>query len=192
MQTIEQVSKRLSTDPNWFSKCMLGVVLSIIPIAHFVAYGYLFRLFRQGRERSEIALPEWTDWKELFIDGLICFLVLLIFAFLPVALMMTLVSFFTWDTFLTNVLLAPVYFLAGPVGCAALYLYVLSGNLGGIFNVDALIGLLKKGLPNYWVLTLAYLGLVLMLPFAYFAGGVIYFYLMGQVFKNLERRADNS
>jgi high-affinity Fe2+/Pb2+ permease len=43
---------------------------------------------------------------------------------------------------------------------------------------------------EFWVPTLALLGLSLLLPFAFFFGAVIYFYLMGYVFKNFEQSTD--
>ena len=86
--------------------------------------------------------------------------------------------------------LAPAYFFAGPLTGAALYLFGLRGDFADCFNVQALIGLLKKGAQGYWVATMAFLGLALMLPFAYFVGGVVYFYVLGSVFKDLEKSAD--
>ncbi len=175
---------------------MLGVVFSIIPIAHFVAFGYLYRLFRQGKARREIALPDWSDWKGMFIDGLKLFLVFLIFACVPLALMGALVNLFPWHSSFARIPMAPVYFFAGPLTCAALYLYLLNEDFKNCFNFQALLALLKGGIQAYWVPTLAYLGLLLMLPsayiFTYFIGGVVYFYLMGNVFKNLESRADKA
>lgn len=169
---------------------MLGVVLSIIPIAHFLAFGYLLRIFQQGKAHRDIVLPEWNDLKGLFVDGLKFFVIFLIFACIPIILMLILVMAFPWDTFLSKVPLAPAYFLAGPLSSAALYLYLLSGDFSSCFNIQAVIGLVKKGLNGYWVITLAFLGLLLMLPFAFFIGGVVYFYLMGRIFKNLELAAD--
>ncbi|HCR30981.1 MAG TPA: hypothetical protein DIV79_13290 [Opitutae bacterium] len=192
MHSIEQVTKRLSADRNWFNKCMLGVLFSIIPLVHFVAFGYLYRLFLQGKRQEEISLPEWSDWKELFVDGLKCFLVVFLFAFVPIALVTAMVSVFPWDSFLSRVPLAPAYFFAGPLSCSALYLYTLTGDFKSCFNFQAIGGLLRKGTQRYWVPTMAFLGLTLMIPFAYFVGGVIYFYLMGDNFKNLERKADGN
>ncbi len=169
---------------------MLGVVFSIIPIAHFVAFGYLYRLFAQGRAQRDITLPDWSDWKGMFIDGLKSFLIFLLFGFIPVALISALVSLFPWDSVFVKIPMAPVLFFAAPLPSAALYLYLLNEDFKNCFNIQALVGLLKAGIHAYWVPTLAYLGLLLMLPFTYFVGGVIYFYLMGNVFKNLERKAD--
>lgn len=192
MQTIEQVSKRLSSDPNWFNKCMLGVVFSIIPIAHFIAFGYLYRLFAQGKANRDLSLSDWSDWKGMFIDGLKFFLIFFLFGFIPVALMSGVVSIFPWDSVFAKIPMAPILFFAGPLSSAALYLYLLNEDFRNCFNFQALIGLLKAGIHAYWVPTLAYIGILLMLPFTYFVGGVIYFYLMGNVFKNLELRADRA
>jgi len=169
---------------------MLGVVFSIIPIAHFIAFGYLYRLFAQGKAQRDIKLSDWSDWKGMFIDGLKFFLVFFLFGLIPVALMSAVVNIFPWDSVFAKIPMAPVLFFSGPLASAALYLYLLNEDFKNCFNFQALIGLLKAGIHAYWVPTLAYIGLLLMLPFTYFVGGVIYFYLMGNVFKNLELRAD--
>ena len=190
MQTIEQVSKRLSSDPNWFNKCMLGVVFSIIPIAHFVAFGYLCRLFAQGKAQREISLPDWGDWKGMFFDGLKLFLIFFLFGFIPVALMSALVGISPWDSVFVKIPMAPVLFFAVPLPIAALYLYLLNEDFKNCFNFQALVGLMKAGIHAYWVPTIAYIGLLYILPFMYFVGGVIYFYFMGNVFNGLQLRAD--
>ncbi len=169
---------------------MWGVFLTFIPIAHFLAYGYLHRLFLSGKSQEELTLPEWGDWKGLFLDGLVFFLILLVFAGVPVGAMAILVKALPGGSFLAMIPLAPAYFIALPLASAAHYLYLLDGNIGNCFNYQGLTGLLKKGARFYWVPTLAFLGLLLMLPFAFFFGAVIYFYLMAYIFKNLESGAD--
>lgn len=171
---------------------MLGVLFSIIPVVHIVALGYLYRLFRQGKRRRDITLPDWSDYKGMFIDGLKFFLIILIFGCIPVALMSALVNLLPGGSMFAKIPMAPVLFFAAPLPSAALYLYLLNNDFKNCFNLRAIVGLLKKGAPAYWVPTLAYIGLLLMLPFTYFLGGVIYFYLMGNVFKNLEQRADKA
>lgn len=190
MPTIEQVTKRLRSDPNWFTKCMLGVLLSFIPIAHFFAYGYLYRIFKQGKRQSAFGLPEWDDWKGLFTDGLKFFFILLVFAGVPIGVMAALMEALPWDSYLAKVPMAPALFIAGPLASGALYLYLLDSDFKNCFNVQALSGLLKRTANDFWVPTLAFLGLALLLPFALFFGGVVYFYLMGYLFKNAELSAD--
>lgn len=190
MPTIEQVTKRLRSDPNWFTKCMLGVLLSCIPIVWFFACGYLYRLFKQGKRQSALALPEWDDWKGLFIDGLKFFFILLIFAGVPIGVMAALMTVFPEGSFLAKIPMAPVLFMAGPLASGALYLYLLDSDFKNCFNFQALSGLLKRTAKDFWAPTLAFMGLGLLLPVAFFFGGVVYFYLMGYLFKNVELSAD--
>ena len=192
MPTIEQVSKRLRSDRNWFTKCLLGVLFCCIPILHFLACGYLYRMFKAGKAQNAFVLPEWDDWKGLFIDGLKFFLIVLIFGGIPIALMSFAKFAIGWSagSYFANIPVAPALFIAGPLSCSALYLYMLEDDFSSCFNVQALTELLKRTAEDYWLPTLAFLGLSLLLPFAFFFGAVIYFYLMGYVFKNFELSAD--
>ena len=192
MPTIEQVSKRLRSDRNWFTKCLMGVLFCCIPILHFFACGYLYRMFRAGKAQKAFALPEWGDWKGLFIDGLKFFLIAFIFGLIPIALMTFAKLAIGWSTgsYFAHIPVAPAFFIAGPLTCSALYLYMLDEDFSNCFNIQALTGLLKRTVEEFWVPTLALLGLSLLLPFAFFFGAVIYFYSMGYVFKNFEQSTD--
>ncbi|MBC2607800.1 DUF4013 domain-containing protein [Pelagicoccus albus] len=191
MPTIEQVSKRVFSDNNWLKKCAIGGVLSLIPIVNILALGYLYQIFLQGRTSRNIVLPEWDDFKTLFVDGLRFLIVGIIFAALPIALV-TLFAELAFDGMIARIPLIPVLFLAGPVLSAALYLYSVKNDISDCFNVEALGIMLRKTAINYTVPTLAYLGLcmlgLVLLPFPFFFGGVFYFYVMGFTFQDLERR----
>ncbi len=192
MPTIEQVSKRVFSDNNWLKKCALGGVLSLVPIVNIIALGYLYQIFFQGRTEKDISLPEWDDFKTLFLDGLRFLVVGLIFAGLPIGLVV-LCAEMAFDGMLARIPLIPVLFFAGPLMSAALYLYSVKNDISDCFNVDALSIMLKKAAASYTVPTLAYLGLCMLgfvlFPFPFFFGGVFYFYLMGSAFKDLEKRA---
>lgn len=197
MPTIEQVSKRVFSDNNWLKKCAIGGLLSLVPVVNILAMGYLYQLFLRGRSGREIDLPEWEDFKNLFLDGLRLLVVGLIFAGLPIALG-TVLAEFTIDSDLARLPLIPILFLAGPLTGAALYLYSVKQDVGDCFSAEALGVMLRKTLARYAVPTLAYLGLCLLvvaplglvlLPFPLFFGGVFYFYVIGAIFRDLELRA---
>lgn len=197
MPTIEQVSKRVFSDNNWLKKCAIGGVLSLIPIVNILALGYLYQIFLQGRSEKGISLPEWDDFKTLFLDGLRFLVVILIFAGLPLGIA-TFLAEFTVENEIARLPLIPILFLVGPLASAALYLYSVKQDLSDCFSADALNVMLRKAVASYALPTLAYLGLCLivvaplglvLLPFPFFFGGVFYFYLMGSVFKDLENRA---
>ena len=107
---------------------MLGVLFSIIPMAHFVAFGYFYRLFLQGKRQEEISLPEWSDSKGLFVDGLKCFLVVFLFAFIPIAVISALVSF-SLGFFSCLVCASPRIFFARGLKLFCPISYTLTGIL---------------------------------------------------------------
>ena len=195
MPTIEQVSKRLFSDRNWLKKCAIGWVLSIIPIVNILAMGYLYQLFQAGKRGEDIALPEWDDLKTLFVDGLRFLVIGLIFAGLPLAVV-ALCAEFAFDGLVAKIPLIPVAFLAGPVMCAALYLYSVKDDIADAFNFEALGIMLRKGAIGYVVPTLAFLGVCLLgwplIPFAFFFGGLFYFYVMAYVFRDLQKRTSEA
>lgn len=197
MPTIEQVSKQVFSDNNWLKKCAIGAVLCLVPFVNIIAFGYLYQIFLQGRTAKAMVLPEWVDFKSLFMDGLRFLVVGLIFAGLPIALI-AVCSMTAFDDRLALLPMIPVVLIAGPLMSAALYLYTVRLELRDSFSLEALSVMLKKTAISYVVPTLAYLGLCLiivsplglvLLPIPFFFGGVFYFYVMGFTFKSLEQRA---
>lgn len=197
MPTVEQVSKQVFSDANWLKKCAIGGVVSLIPIVNIVALGFLYQIFLQGRSEKRIALPDWSDLKALFLDGLRFLVIGIIFAGLPLVAA-TLLAEFTVESEIARLPLVPVLFLVGPLTSAALYLYSVKNDIADSLNVEALNVMLRKAAIRYAVPTFAYLGLcllivaplgLLLIPFPFFFGGVFYFYLMGAVFRDLENRA---
>lgn len=197
MPTIDQVTKRLFSDKNWLKKCLIGGLLSY-PIIQILSFGYLYRIFIAAKKRQEFSLPEWGEWKELVVDGLKVFVIVIVFALIPAYLCSLIVGILGSVQSIFKVLWVPVIFLVGPLSCAALYLYSLREDFKDCFNFSALMILLQKGVIDYAVPTLAFVGiqqlvaftgLWILMPFFFFFGGVIYFYVMGRIFQNLEVRS---
>ena len=170
---------------------MIGGALSIVPVVNFFACGYLYRLFRDGKERKDFELAEWDDWKALFIDGAKFVVISLVFAGLPMLVLLGLSLLLPERSIIMQLPLIPVSFLVCPLTCAALYLYLASGDFKSCLNFNALAEMLKRSFLGYFGPTLAFLGLLMVcwavFPFAFFLGGMVYFYLMGQVFSRLEK-----
>ncbi len=60
------------------TKFLIGVILGIIPIANFFVYGYFLRCGAHSmKRRSE--LPDWDKWGELFLHGIMVFIMALIY-----------------------------------------------------------------------------------------------------------------
>jgi len=61
-----------------FSKLIIGILLSIVPIINFFAGGYLLECARSAKKKSS-ALPEWKNFGDLFIQGFFVFLISIIY-----------------------------------------------------------------------------------------------------------------
>ena len=84
MDSIEKVWGNIFKSPGAWAKILVGTCLSLVPVLHFFALGYIYRLTLQIRQGYRIELPEWDNWKDLFLDGLKFFLILLVWMFIPI------------------------------------------------------------------------------------------------------------
>jgi len=58
-------------DKNWIVKILIGTVVTIIPFVNFIGIGYQLRVMRDIMSGKEDAMPEWDNWGDDFIKGLI-------------------------------------------------------------------------------------------------------------------------
>jgi len=58
-------------DEDWVKKLIIGAVLMIVPIANFITIGYMLRTLRNVAEGREKPLPEWDQWGDDFMKGLL-------------------------------------------------------------------------------------------------------------------------
>jgi hypothetical protein len=61
----------LFTDENWPTKFVIGGVVNLVPIANLAATGYQVRIIRNVAAGHRQPLPEWTDFGDLFLKGLL-------------------------------------------------------------------------------------------------------------------------
>ncbi len=54
---------------------MVGGLLLVVPVAHFFAFGYLYELVARARRGDSLELPDWADWRRLFINGVPAFVI---------------------------------------------------------------------------------------------------------------------
>ncbi|MBN2094685.1 MAG: DUF4013 domain-containing protein [Candidatus Aenigmarchaeota archaeon] len=82
-----------------FNKLLIGIVLNIVPIINFIAIGYQLNCAKSAMGRK-FDLPEWKDWGNLFIKGLLSLAIAFIYMLIPLGIMAVaggamLVSIFT-------------------------------------------------------------------------------------------------
>jgi hypothetical protein len=199
MPTLDQVSKRVFSDPSWFLKCLIGGFLCLVPIAHVWVLGIFYRLADQGRRGEPIRLPEWDDWGRLFVDGLQYLLIALVYGVVPVFLgwLISLpIGFLPLLGPLARLVMVPAVLLALPLTAAGVYAFQRRHNLREAFQLRALLGLLRASGVFLIIPTLAFLGAlaigwvsVALLPFTFFIAGVVITYFYGAVFRETELAA---
>lgn len=55
-------------------KLVIGILLSILPIVNFISIGYVLEAARMTLQKKK-DLPGWNNWKDLFIHGIVVFLI---------------------------------------------------------------------------------------------------------------------
>ena len=200
MVTVDQVSKRVFDDSSWLIKTVIGAfVLAVPPFA----LGYLYRVAAQGRRGLPITLPDWDDWRGLFVDGLRFLILIVGLAIGPIILCWVLSILLSW--LLHNVPgywafagflylpLVPAILLAAPLTGASLYRYQRREEFREAFRFPLLLRMVMATKARLVIPTLAYLGFVIVLfpliPYALFTGGVVIFYYYAFTFHELEKAA---
>lgn len=194
MVTLEQVSRRAFADPSWFIKSVFGTGMLLIPGVHFWALGYVYRIAQQGRRGEMLNLPDWEDWRMLFVDGLRLFALLLVLAVLPLVAAW-LVSL-PWHPFLgplSYLPMVPVVLLVGPLTAAGLYRFQRREDFREAFRIAVLFRMVVAAREHLIVPTLAFVGFLAvlfpLLPYALFTGGALISYYYALIFHEVEQRA---
>ncbi len=87
----------ITEDDDWIKKIVIGGVFalfSVLFIPIFFLIGYQIAIIRKVMNGEEHPLPEWDDWGQIFMDGLVLWIAQFVYA-LPVVLL-SLCSMFIW------------------------------------------------------------------------------------------------
>jgi hypothetical protein len=86
MDIVEEI-KFPSTNRDWIQKVLIGGIINIIPIINFLSSGYNLKVMGGAIEgRSE--MPEWRDWGNLFVKGLIAFVISIVYMIIPIGVIL--------------------------------------------------------------------------------------------------------
>lgn len=83
MEIVESI-KYPTTDNDWIKKVVIGGILGMIPIVNFIVQGYYLKILKGSIEKNKSGMPEWEDWGNLFIKGLIVFIISIIYMLIPI------------------------------------------------------------------------------------------------------------
>ena len=76
---IERSIRYVLDDEQWIVKVLIGALIGIVPIVNLAAMGYIIRTVKNIIDRQETPLPEWSDFGEHFVKGLMAFVAGLIY-----------------------------------------------------------------------------------------------------------------
>jgi hypothetical protein len=165
MSNFETLLTRLIQNPRFFLTFIAGSLLCFVPVLHFFAFGYLYRMAKVLRVNGTLELPEWEDPSRLFIDGIRLTIVLLVYGFLPVTLGLIIIRLLIPDLAYTsvNIFLGLWKIAVLSLLCSAFYRYQRSQNFYELLNFTLIFRMSVMFFKsNFFVLVLCY-GLALLL-----------------------------
>lgn len=170
-------------------KVIIGGVLNIIPIVNFLCAGYLVEIMANAIGEKE-EMPAWENWGTKFINGLLVFIISLIYMIIPVLIIITGggLSSITGGGMSLSVILAVITGLAIwfilPMAIAN---FAATGNFGSAFNFALIFSYICTVLGTYvgiYLVSIAFifaLALVNAIPLMGWIIGILGGFYMGCV-----------
>lgn len=157
---IERSFKYMFEDEDWLQKLLIGGLVSIVPIVNFAAIGWGIRAFKNITEGQETPLPDWSNFGEYFVKGLMTFLAALVYS-LPIIILSCLAGLidgavarnsyestgiFSLCTGLVSTLYGLVIGVLLPAGLTK---YVVTDEFASFFRFGEMFSYIKDNLSNY-------------------------------------------
>lgn len=213
---LNRITSFMGKDRDVTNKLLVGGAVSLVPILNFAAAGYALNTFRnvlRGNDDSEV-LPDWSEFGDHFMKGLMLFLISLAYMFVPLTIagfavvpfVMALVSGQEAAIGASLAGMLGLLSVAGVLGLAlgllsfmGTALYGESGELGAAFRFGEIFRRIGAALGDYvLVLVLSFIGSLAvsiaagMIPFVgmvlaaalMFPVQLMAWYAMGQVFRS--------
>lgn len=177
MDIVETV-KFPANDVEWIKKMVIGGLLMLIPIVNFIALGYYIKTMRGGID-GKSGLPEWDDWGNLFVKGLLVIIVVFIYMLIPLAVMFMSIggaaisSIASGDVSpasigtiiggsLISVFLMFIVWLLLPM---ALSIYAKEDSIGAAFGIGEILSRIKSVIGEYIIAIIVLYALMLIVGF---------------------------
>ncbi|MHB1043812.1 MAG: DUF4013 domain-containing protein [Eubacteriales bacterium] len=133
-------------------KVLIGGILQIIPIVNFFSMGYIVECFANGADKRE-EMPEWTDWGQKFINGLLMVVIGFIYLLIPL-IILSFTGFFGKfyryhigaGTFIFAVLLFIIFTFALPMAVSN---FAVKNSFGAAFQFGRIVGLIGAAPGSY-------------------------------------------
>jgi hypothetical protein len=162
-------------DTKWFSKLLIGALISIVPFLNIAWGGYTCEIIRRVSRNDPEPLAGWDDLGTKFVQGLVLFVAGIIYSLPIIFLSLLMIPLFAsaaaTEGDVQSVLAAAgtgvgillaclitLYALALSVFMPAVQVnYARKATFGSCFEIGAIIRLATSNLGNYLLAWLAYL-----------------------------------
>jgi len=197
-------------DKDWIMKVIIGGVLSIIPIVNFISSGYQLKVMKNAINKKP-GMPEWKGFMDLFVKGLIIFVIALLFMIVPLIIFGAIAGFSVISVIMGdltnpyNIVLAilPALFIGGILFLIigfiipmAIAMYAKSDNFSDAFKFSEILNRIKSIFGEYLVSYIVIvifgiiLGLIMLIPvigwiigfFGTFYLGVVALNMFGELY----------
>ncbi len=178
-------------DPSWITKLLYSYVALIPLLGSLCLAGYQLKAIREYAREPKTNMPEWEDWGQLCMDGIMAILITMVYIFIPSILMA--VSFLPMIltaigaagamsdnsaiqglsaiaaiggpvlTFILMAITSVIMFIAAIMLPMALGIYAVSGSFFSAINPFGVLGKVLGNIGSYIMVLLipAVLGLVI-------------------------------
>ncbi|MEN8662478.1 MAG: DUF4013 domain-containing protein [Lentimonas sp.] len=189
----EEVFMHLIRQPGFGLKLLIGGLLSFVPIMNIFAFGYLYRLALHIRNTGEITLPEWNDWRALFLDGLRFAVVWLSYWFLPVVIIYMLSR--ALDPVglgaISHLVLSITFLIASILFCSALYRLQMRSDFKDLLDIQLIARMVHMEFQRFVIPALVFLGISALsyhlYGFTLFFGFLVLITYTGLRYRSLEQ-----
>ncbi len=192
MPIFEEVCSRVLRQPRFWMKMFVGGLLSFLPGLNLFAFGYLYRISHLAQTRGLVALPEWSDWRGLFFDGIKFAVVWLIYWLLPLLLALGVSALFAMIGFgaLAYTIVSIMFVFSPIVFGAALYRFNHRGDFSDLLDVILIIRMSYLAFPRQLFPAFFFFGVFALCPalygFSLFVGFTLLIFQTGLSFRSVE------
>ncbi|HEX5165123.1 MAG TPA: DUF4013 domain-containing protein [Thermomicrobiales bacterium] len=141
----------ITSDPKWIAKILIGAAVSLVPLLNLALYGYALDVLKRVYQGNELPLPEWDDFGDYFIRGLLVSIGIVIWELPLFLLACPIVALAIIDNSGVAVLLGlacliPLGIVYAAITCQIVAArYALSGEFSSMFEFGAVFAEARRG-----------------------------------------------
>jgi hypothetical protein len=139
-------------DERWPYKFLLGSIFAILPLLNFLTVGYTLRTFQAAIRKEPRMLPEWGNYKDLLILGVVGTLASVVYALPIMALIMLSVSISVLNEMMGSLMAIVIYLFSFGVAIITPFIlaaYLENEDFKEVINFRRIYGNFRSCMSEY-------------------------------------------